>query len=57
MSNDTNEYDIAYGVWARGGDSDRVDLDRVSDRLADGWAEDEIINAELRRQRWDKENR
>ncbi len=45
------EGDIIYDVWARGGNPDVVSLDRVTDRLADGWAEDEIVNAELRRQR------
>ncbi len=51
MTENENEEDIIYGVWARGGNPDAVDSDRVSDRIADGWAEDEIVNAELRRQR------
>jgi hypothetical protein len=43
--------DVLYDIWARGGNPDMVSLDRIDDRFADGWAEDEIVNAELRRQR------
>ena len=47
--------DIIYDVWAQGGNPDEVDSDRVSDRLADGWADDEMVNAELRQQRRQEE--
>jgi hypothetical protein len=43
--------DVFYAVWRSGGDPDRVDYDRVSDRFYDGYSAEEAAHSELRSQR------
>jgi hypothetical protein len=43
--------DVAYEVWRSGGDTDRVDRDRVSGSFYDGDDESLAAQRELRRQR------
>jgi hypothetical protein len=50
-------YETIDDIQARGGNPDEVDYERVSDRLADGWCEDEVVNAELRRQKRRREDK
>jgi len=53
------EYEAAvlHGIWARGGNTDKVSHERLVNYAADGWAEDEAINREVRRQREDRLDR
>lgn len=43
--------DVFYDVWRSGGNPDRIDYDRVSDRFYDGYQAEECARAELRAQR------
>lgn len=45
------EADVAYEVWSRGGDIDRIDHDRVSDCYFRGDDWDSAAAVELRHQR------
>ena len=42
--------DVIYDVWARGGNPDAVDYDRVADSFHDGVYPEDCANRELHRQ-------
>lgn len=42
--------DVTYEVWRRGGNSDRVDRDRVRDCFDDGLSSETAASREMRRQ-------
>lgn len=46
-----HEGDVAYEVWRRGGNPDRVDYERVTDAYHDGRTVEDVAQGELRRQR------
>ena len=56
MSGERNEYrgDVWYEVYRRGGDSDRVDDDRVDDYFDEGFTHEEAADLEMKRQRWNQ---
>lgn len=45
------EADVAYEVWRSGGNTDRIDPDRVNQRYWDGQDVSSTVSAELRAQR------
>jgi hypothetical protein len=42
--------DVDYEVWRSGGDVDRIDYDRVTDRFYEGSIPEDAAASELRRQ-------
>lgn len=59
MTDDYDDGDVAYGVWQRGGNPDRVNPDRVDGYRDRGLSEHQAVEVELQHQRpspkwWDR---